>query len=168
MAPQPRFYTAPVALGTASLLFGLAVVEKVLNLFGGSIPILDIFPRQVLDWAVTLLIFEIALTLRQLVEMRRQPLLDGHDGAESDVRRAAVGGVVVAGTDPIPAAVGVATQERSAAEHPHGLVAVTRIEASKRTGGIAHRTALAVSSVGVRPEPVQGPLPHVARHIVQP
>jgi hypothetical protein len=73
MAPQPRFYTAPVALGTASLLFGLAVVEMVLNLFGGSIPILDIFPRQVLDWAVTLLIFEIALTLRQLVEMRRQP-----------------------------------------------------------------------------------------------
>ena len=71
MAEQPRLYTAPVFLGTASLLFGLAVLQKILNLFGTDFPVIHVFPRQVLDWAVTLLIFEIALTLRQLVEMRR-------------------------------------------------------------------------------------------------
>jgi hypothetical protein len=70
MADQPRLYTAPVALGTAALLFGLAAVEKILNLFGTSIPVIHVFPRQVLNWAVTLLVFEIALTLRQLVEMQ--------------------------------------------------------------------------------------------------
>jgi hypothetical protein len=73
MAAQPRFYTAPVFLGTAFLLFGMAAIEKVLNLFGGSIPLVDVFPRQILDWAVTVLVFEIALTLRQMVEMRRTP-----------------------------------------------------------------------------------------------
>jgi hypothetical protein len=72
MAAESRLYSAPVALGTAALLFGLAVVEKVLNLLGTSIPLIHIFPRQVLDWAVTLLVFEIALTLRQLVEMHRE------------------------------------------------------------------------------------------------
>jgi transposase-like protein len=36
-----------------------------------SIPLINVFPRQVLDWAVTILIFEIALTLRQLVEILR-------------------------------------------------------------------------------------------------
>jgi hypothetical protein len=71
MSTQRGLYTAPVFLGTAFLLFGLALIEKLLNLFGGSIPILDIFPRQVLDWAVTLLMFEIALTLRQIAESRR-------------------------------------------------------------------------------------------------
>lgn len=71
MAAQPRMYTAPVALGTAALLFGVAVLEKVLNLFGSSIPFIDVYPRQVLDWAVTLLVFEIALTLRQHVENAR-------------------------------------------------------------------------------------------------
>ena len=74
MTAQPRLYTAPVFLGTAFLLFGLAAIEKLLNLFGGSIPFIDVFPRQVLDWAVTVLIFEIALTLRQMLEMRRQAL----------------------------------------------------------------------------------------------
>lgn len=72
MAAQPRLYTAPVALGTAALLFGVAVLQKLLNLFGASIPFIDVYPRQVLDWAVTLLIFEIALTLRQHVETRGQ------------------------------------------------------------------------------------------------
>ena len=72
MAAQPQLYSAPVALGTASLLFGLAVIEKILNLFGTSIPVIHVFPRQVLSWAVTLLIFEIALTLRQLVELWRE------------------------------------------------------------------------------------------------
>ena len=72
MTTQRGLYTAPVFLGTAFLLFGLALIEKFLNLFGWSLPVLSIFPRQVLDWAVTLLMFEIALTLRQLVETRRQ------------------------------------------------------------------------------------------------
>lgn len=68
MTTQRGLYTAPVFLGTAFLLFGLALIEKFLNLFGGSIPFVGIYPSQVLGWAVTLLIFEIALTLRQLVE----------------------------------------------------------------------------------------------------
>ena len=72
MSAQPGLYTAPVFLGAAFLLFGLAVLEKFLNLFGASIPFLSVYPRQVLDWAVTLLILEIALTLRQLVEIRRE------------------------------------------------------------------------------------------------
>jgi len=72
VSQQPGLYPAPVFLGAAFLLFGLAVLEKFLNLFGASIPLLNVFPRQVLDWAVTLLILEIALTLRQLVEIRRQ------------------------------------------------------------------------------------------------
>ncbi|HWP38093.1 MAG TPA: hypothetical protein VNL18_11125 [Gemmatimonadales bacterium] len=71
MTSQPGLYTAPVFLGTAFLLFGLAALEKVLNVFGLSIPFINVFPRQVLDWAVTVLIFEIALTLRQLVEIHR-------------------------------------------------------------------------------------------------
>lgn len=69
--PRDRFYSAPVFLGTAFLLFGLALFEKVLNLFDWSIPLLGVYPRQVLEWAVILLMFEIALTLRQLVELRR-------------------------------------------------------------------------------------------------
>jgi hypothetical protein len=57
-----------VFLGTAFLLFGIAIVEKLLNLVGLGIPIVDVYPNQILSWAITLLIFEIALTLRQLVE----------------------------------------------------------------------------------------------------
>jgi hypothetical protein len=72
MTTQRGLYTAPVFLGTAFLLFGLALIEKFLNLFGGSLPLLNIFPSQVLNWAVTLLMFEIALTLRQLVETREE------------------------------------------------------------------------------------------------
>jgi hypothetical protein len=70
-APRDRLYTAPVFLGTAFLLFGLALLEKIFNLFGGNIPLLPVFPRQVLDWAVVVLMFEIAITLRQLVELRQ-------------------------------------------------------------------------------------------------
>jgi hypothetical protein len=65
---KPAMYTAPVFLGTAFLLFGIAIVEKLLNLIGTGIPVVNVYPNQVLSWAVTLLIFEIALTLRQLVE----------------------------------------------------------------------------------------------------
>jgi len=72
MTPQREsFYSAPVFLGTAFLLFGLAILEKALNLVGWSIPVINVYPSQVLGWAVTLLAFEIALTLRQLVELQR-------------------------------------------------------------------------------------------------
>lgn len=64
----PSLFTAPVLLGPAFLLFALAIIEKALNLFGGSIPVLTVFPRQLLDWAVVLLMFEIALTLRQVYD----------------------------------------------------------------------------------------------------
>ena len=66
-----RFYSAPVFLATAFLLFGLALIEKVLNLFGWSMPLVSVYPRQLLEWAVILLLFEVALTLRQLVEVRQ-------------------------------------------------------------------------------------------------
>lgn len=63
-------FTAPVFLGSAFFVFGFALIEKVLNLVGWSLPVVNVFPRQLLDWAVALLIFEIALTLRQLIELR--------------------------------------------------------------------------------------------------
>jgi hypothetical protein len=69
MATTSRPFTAPVFLGTAFFVFGLALVEKLLNIVGWSMPFADVFPRQLLDWAVALLMFEIALTLRQLVEL---------------------------------------------------------------------------------------------------
>ncbi len=69
-ASGDRFYTAPVFLSTAFLLFGLALIEKVLNLVGWSIPIVSVYPRQLLEWAVILLLFEVALTLRQLADTR--------------------------------------------------------------------------------------------------
>jgi len=65
---QENLYTAPAFLGAAFLLFALAIVEKLLNLFGLEIPFINVFPRQMLDWAVTLLIFDIALLLRQMLE----------------------------------------------------------------------------------------------------
>ena len=46
------------------------MVEKALNAFGWSLPYVDVFPRQLLDWAVALAIFEIALSLRQLLDAR--------------------------------------------------------------------------------------------------
>ncbi len=61
-------FTAPVFLATAVFLFCVAIVEKALNLLGTNIPIIDVFPRQLLDWAVVLLILDIALLLRQILE----------------------------------------------------------------------------------------------------
>ncbi|HET7038610.1 MAG TPA: hypothetical protein VFH97_01900 [Gemmatimonadales bacterium] len=70
MAPtRDRLFTAPLFLGTAFLLFVLALIEKLLNVFALSIPFVDIFPRQILDWAVILLMFEIALSIRQGIEL---------------------------------------------------------------------------------------------------
>jgi hypothetical protein len=67
---REHVFTAPVFLGSAFLLFGLAIIEKALNLLGTSLPLVDVFPRQLLSWAVTLLIFDIALLLRQMLENR--------------------------------------------------------------------------------------------------
>lgn len=64
-----RLFTAPIFLGTAFLVFGLAILEKLLNIVGWSIPFASVFPRQLLDWATTLLMFEIALMLRQMIEL---------------------------------------------------------------------------------------------------
>jgi hypothetical protein len=68
-APSPLF-NAPIFLGSAFCVMGLAILEKFLNLFGWRIPFVDVFPRQLLDWAVVLLVFEIALSMRQMIEMR--------------------------------------------------------------------------------------------------
>jgi hypothetical protein len=69
MSSSGRSFTAPVFLGTAFLLFGVALVEKALNLVGWSLRLADVEPYQLLDWAVVLLMFEIALTLRQMIEL---------------------------------------------------------------------------------------------------
>ena len=65
---RPELFTAPWLLATAFLLVGVAIVEKALNLVGLSIPVTQVYPRLLLEWAVTLLIFDIALTLRQMLE----------------------------------------------------------------------------------------------------
>ena len=70
---EPRgeqVFKAPVFLAVAILLFTLAIIEKLLNLIGTGIPIIDVFPRQLLDWATFLLILDIALLLRQILENR--------------------------------------------------------------------------------------------------
>jgi hypothetical protein len=64
---QP-LYSGPILLIPAVLVFGFAILEKALNLVGLSVPFVDVFPRQLLEWAVVLLMFEIALTLRQMLE----------------------------------------------------------------------------------------------------
>ena len=70
---QDRF-TAPWLFAAAVFLFLLALIEKALALVGLSMPITEVYPRQLLDWAVVLLIFDIALTLRQCVD--RSPTTD--------------------------------------------------------------------------------------------
>jgi hypothetical protein len=77
--PNDRF-TAPWLFAAAVFVFSLALIEKGLNLVGLSIPLTTVFPRQLLDWAVTLLIFDIALTLRQSLDRtptERAPGLGG-------------------------------------------------------------------------------------------
>ncbi len=70
MASSNSMYRAPIFLGSAFFVMGLAIVEKVLNLFGWTMPLVAVFPRQLVDWAVALLMFEIALSVRQMIEMR--------------------------------------------------------------------------------------------------
>jgi hypothetical protein len=85
MTARNPLFQAPIFLGSAFLVMGLAILEKVLNLFGGSIPFVDVFPRQLLDWAVALLVFEIALSMRQMIEMR----LEDRRGSRTEMRPAA-------------------------------------------------------------------------------
>ena len=77
--PEPRrpLYTGPILIVPAVLLFGMAVLEKTLNLVGASIPFVDVFPRQLLEWAVVLLVFEIAFTLRQTLEYLTEARQEG-------------------------------------------------------------------------------------------
>jgi hypothetical protein len=70
MDKNPDLFSAPWLLGTSFLLLGAAIIEKMLNMFGTSLPVVDVFPRQLLDWAVALAVFEIALSLRQLLDAR--------------------------------------------------------------------------------------------------
>ena len=77
-------YTAPVFLGTAIFVFAVAIIEKTLNLVGGSIPLVTVYPRQLLDWAVVLLMFEIALSLRVLSERFLATSERGVEPASSD------------------------------------------------------------------------------------
>lgn len=80
MAASNSMYRAPIFLGSAFFVMGLAIVEKVLNLFGWTMPLVAVFPRQLVDWAVALLMFEIALSVRQMIEMR----LDERGGSKPD------------------------------------------------------------------------------------
>jgi hypothetical protein len=82
MAARSPLFSAPIFLGTAFFVMGLAMVEKLLNVFGGSIPFVSVFPRQLLDWAVALLVFEIALSMRQMIEMR----LEDRRGSTPEIR----------------------------------------------------------------------------------
>jgi hypothetical protein len=52
----------------AFLLLAVAVIEKLLNLLGSSMPGMTIRPARLLEWAVILLVFVIALLLRQIRE----------------------------------------------------------------------------------------------------
>ena len=75
----PEIFTAPLFLGTGFLLVGMAILEKCLNLLGTSLPVLTVYPRQLLDWAVMLMILEMAVTLRQIalhLESRSSGLSD--------------------------------------------------------------------------------------------
>ncbi len=51
---------------------GFAIVEKGLNMIGQNFPGIDVDPAQVLSWTSPLLLFVIAIVLRQMrEEMRR-------------------------------------------------------------------------------------------------
>ena len=52
----------------ALFFLAMAVVEKGLNVFGQSIPVIDVFPQQLLSWTVPPLLFVIAIVLRQIRE----------------------------------------------------------------------------------------------------
>ncbi|MEK9506206.1 hypothetical protein [Gaopeijia maritima] len=70
MTKNPDTFSAPWLLTLSFLTLGAAIFEKALNLFDMSIPIVTVYPRQLLDWAVALAILEIALTVRQILETK--------------------------------------------------------------------------------------------------
>ncbi len=67
---NPETFTMPWALAAAVFVLMIALLEKGLNLVGGSIPFTHVYPRQLLDWAVVLFIFDIALSMRQLLALQ--------------------------------------------------------------------------------------------------
>lgn len=70
MTRPPDRFSAPLLLGTSFLLLAAAIFEKGLNTLGMSIPLVNVFPRQLLDWAVALAVLEIAVSVRQMVDRR--------------------------------------------------------------------------------------------------
>lgn len=68
---KPPLYSGPIFIAPAIILFCLAVVEKSLVIMSMTIPFIDVYPRQLLEWALILLAFEIAFTLRQTLELLR-------------------------------------------------------------------------------------------------
>ena len=52
----------------ALLFLAMVIVEKRLNLVDQSIPVVDVFPQQLLTWTVPPLLFVIAIVLRQIRE----------------------------------------------------------------------------------------------------
>jgi hypothetical protein len=63
---HPEVYSVPWLLAAAFVMLAAAMVEKALNTVGLSIPVVDVYPRQLLDWSVALAVFEIALAVRQI------------------------------------------------------------------------------------------------------
>ena len=51
---------------TACFFLTMAILEKGLNIFGLSIPVIDLFPRQLLNWTVPPLLFFVAIVLMQI------------------------------------------------------------------------------------------------------
>lgn len=68
---SPEVYSVPWLLAAAFTMLAAAMVEKSLNLVGLSIPLVDVYPRQLLDWSVALAVFEIALAVRQIHDRPR-------------------------------------------------------------------------------------------------
>ena len=56
----------------ALTFLGLAIVQKGLMLFGLWIPFLEVLPTVLLSWTVPLLLFVIAIVLRQIREELRR------------------------------------------------------------------------------------------------
>lgn len=84
MAAESPHFHAPIFLGAAFFVFALAILEKVLSIFNWTLPLVGVFPRQLLDWAVALVMFEIALSVRQLIEMRLEDRGQSRTGVPSD------------------------------------------------------------------------------------
>ena len=52
----------------ALAFLGLAIIEKGLNLIDQSLPVVDVYPQQLLSWTVPPLLFVIAILLREIRE----------------------------------------------------------------------------------------------------